>query len=76
MKTKWTKTWPKKPGKYWFYGWQWKPEPKEEPDIHIVKVLISGNNLPIYIMEGNFMYKEEGAEGYWAEFTPPELPKL
>jgi hypothetical protein len=76
MKTKWTKTWPKKPGKYWFYGRMYTHQSKDEPKLSIVTVRITGNKLPMYITEGNLMYKAEGAEGYWGEFITPELPKL
>ena len=76
MKLKWTKTWPTKSGVYWFYGYRFRKEPDSTPEMNLVKVDLSGNNLPIYVTKGHFLYKDEGAIGLWAKATLPEPPDL
>jgi hypothetical protein len=76
MKNKWTKNWPVKEGQYWFYGWRFKHDNKEEPELSLVEVHISGNKVPMHVTRGHFLYKEEGAEGLWSVATLPDLPKL
>lgn len=76
MKLKWTKTWPKKPGHYWFYGYRFRKEPDDKPEMNLVEVAFSGNNIPMYITKGHFLYKNEGAEGLWATAILPEPPNL
>ena len=72
--TEWTKDWPQKPGVYWFYGWPFKD--RERPTkIHFVEVRKISNGM-IYVTNGHFLYKTEGADGYWCEAYPPEPPKI
>jgi hypothetical protein len=76
---KWTKTWPKKNGFYWFYGWRFgkyndfvtgKPE---EPEISFVEVRKVSNGF-LHITNGYTL--EEDADGMWLKVNLPELPKL
>jgi hypothetical protein len=77
MKETWTKTWPKKAGNYWFYGWRFgKALHDPEPELSFVEVFISGNNIPMVTTRGHFLSKEEGAEGLWIKANLPELPIL
>jgi hypothetical protein len=76
---KWTKTWPKKSGSYWFYGWRWKrdwfvADKKEDPKLFLVEVK-KANNGVFYVTQGHFLYESEGAVGLWLKVIFPELPK-
>ena len=73
MKVKWTTEWPKVAGRFWFYGVRYKNS-SNGPSLYTVNVMISSNDHPVYVCEGQFLYKEEGAEGYFAPLEEPELP--
>lgn len=74
MKVNWTKEWPRTAGRYWFYGIRYKNSDRRE--IFTVNVMICSNGVPVYVCEGQFLYKQEGAEGYFAPMEEPELPKF
>lgn len=72
LMNKWSKDWPIEPGRYWFYG-------KcsiyiDQKDLYSVRVVLNALNKPTYIIEGNFLYKSEGAEGWWIKAELPNLP--
>ncbi len=62
----WTKEWPTEPGTYWFRGFSGRSEDRTA----MVEVRHTQSGL-VYITDGHFLYKDEGAEGY---FMPAELP--
>ena len=67
---KWMKSFPKKEGWYWFYGYIFKRELKKELCIVNVRKIANGF---MYICNGNFMYEKETGKG---KFIPATLPKL
>lgn len=69
----WSKEWPILPGFYWFYGWPFGID-KYDPELHFVKVIYDSLKKPIYITNGHFLYKSEGACGIWKIAELPELP--
>ena len=69
---KWTKTFPKKEGWYWFYGYRFKRETEKEYCIVQVRKISNGF---MYICNGNFMFKKETGEGKFIPAILPELPK-
>lgn len=75
----WTDEWPEERGWYWFYGWRSKYSAIDnplKPDLYAVKVRRSGNDHAIYIADGNFLHKQEGARGLWRKMDMPELPAV
>lgn len=73
MSIEWTKEWPTIEGVYWFYGWRFKHDADEPPSIHFVEVHKASNGI-LYVARGNFMWKEEGAEGIWLSGAFPDRP--
>jgi hypothetical protein len=69
---KWTTEWPKTEGLHWFYGWAFGNK-ENKPKFDLVNVISNGRGNFIYIRDGHFFYKEEGAIG---KFLPVELPEL
>ena len=70
----WTKDWPTEPGYYWFYGWCFR-ERHRSPETHLVEVWRTATpGVVSYVTEGHFLYKEEGADGYWMPARVPEPP--
>jgi hypothetical protein len=70
VKSEWTEVWPQTPGVYWFYGHRFFGQEKQ--DLYTVKVF-KGANCTVYVCEGSFLFKGEGAEG---KFMPVVLPAL
>ena len=73
----WQHEWPTKPGMYWFYGWCFKKSPfkdVEEPEMYLVIARKISNGM-MYVTNGHFLHKQEGAEGMWSEATLPIPPK-
>ena len=71
---KWSKTFPKKQGNYWFYGYRYGKVScgsKEEPSYMFVKARKTGSGV-MCIAEGQFMYESETEE---AHFLPASMPK-
>jgi hypothetical protein len=80
MKTKWTKKWPTKPGRYWFYGWpyghQWEIGGKfVEPELNCVNVWKVSNGITL-VREGNGWDESEGGIGLFCVVDLPELPDV
>jgi len=69
----WSKKWPTEEGFYWFYGYPYGQNQLDDPEWMFVKVRTIGNSSFIYIANGQFLYKSEGAVGF---FTPVKLPVL
>jgi len=78
MNKEWSKEWPTEPGWYWFCGWKtkWLFDNKSIPLLQTLKVRISGNNYPMYICDGHFMFKEDHPIGFFLPLETPELPEM
>jgi len=79
MKQKWSSKWPTTEGFYWFFGWPYG-EKNEDPELCVIRVVRAGssviqNQFLMYIREGHFWEKSEGAIGKFTPITKPELPK-
>jgi len=79
---KWTKKFPDKPGKYWFYGQRYGTysgclEKKvEKPELMLVSVRKCASGF-LCVAEGQFFYKSElGEIKYFKKATMPELPDV
>ena len=70
----WTRTWPTEPGWYWFYGWCWKLLAGES-EMHLVKVRTDGSEKPFHVTNGHFLWKGEGADGWWQKAILPDPPE-
>ena len=70
-KENWTAIWPKEPGEYWFYGWCFRDRSRLKK-IRLVEAYKNKAGQMSYVTEGHFLYKADGAEGWW---TPAELPE-
>ena len=71
----WNKEWPKEPGWYWCYGYEFRDEGKP-PYLFPVEVHIDGIGHLMYITKGHFLYKAEGATGVWQKMELPKLPVM
>lgn len=71
VKLTWSKDWPTEPGRYWFYGVSHKCS--TENLLRPAEVRKISNGI-MYIADGAFIYKEDGAVGWWAPLVEPELP--
>lgn len=76
--SKWTKTWPKKAGRYWFYGWPYGnthtviDKVPVKPELNSVLVWENGS----VIRDGSFWYKKDGGIGMFCEADVPEMPDV
>jgi len=70
----WTETWPIEQGWYWFYGWCWRSAYDEPAELHLVKVRLGQKRHPFYVTNGHFVWKGEGAIGWWKDAELPEVP--
>lgn len=68
----WTDNWPSISGFYWFYGKRFANDTDNR--LFMSRVHRKDNGDCIYICDGNFLYKSEGAEGVWKPIEKPELP--
>ena len=75
MKTKWTKKWPIEPGWYWFYGDAYSRARQERHTrLYTVRVIM-GQNAPVHICEGHFIYESEAdSKALWRPMTVPREP--
>ncbi len=75
MSNKWTDEWPTKPGMYWFYGYRssFSKTYRKKPELFSVRVA-KGANCVIYVADGQFLFKGEGAVGKFTPMVMPELP--
>lgn len=74
MKTKWSKSFPKEAGDYWFYGYRYGKIScgyAEKPEWKRVQVRKIANGM-LYNAEGQFLYENEVEE---ARFCPIEYPE-
>jgi len=75
---KWTKKWPTKPGRYWFYGWPYGnthtviSNVPVEPELNPVMVWENGS----VVRDGSFWYKKDGWIGMFCKTDVPELPDV
>jgi hypothetical protein len=80
-KGKWTKEWPMKPGRYWFYGWPYGHTKETingspvEPELNYVNVWKISNGI-MWVREGQFWNKGEGAVGLFCKADVPEFPDV
>jgi hypothetical protein len=77
----WTKDWPTKPGLYWFFGWlsEFAIRNDREPRLEIVKAMEAGppeKQWMSFVSNGGFVYKSEGAKGFFKPMDLPELPDM
>ncbi len=71
----WTKTWPVKEGWYWFYGWASAMNRAEHPIPELMPVKVAQTSTGcIYIAGARFLYRQEGAQGFWTPALCPILP--
>jgi hypothetical protein len=77
----WTKKWPTKAGRYWFYGWpygQTKKVMSDEPiapELNMVDIWEVNNGIT-FVREGQFWSKNDGGIGLFCEAILPDLPDL
>lgn len=69
---KWTKTWPTKPGFYWFYGKQFGDGESRFAWTECMQI----SNGVLIKGEGFIWWKTEGHDGVWTPAVLPEIPKL
>lgn len=71
----WTTDWPTAPGAYWFAGWP-HGQPGNGPADEVTKrvslliVHLDGDNKPMYVCDGAFVYRKYGA----GKFKRAEIP--
>lgn len=74
----WTKEWPNESGNYWFYGCRFKPLDKSDRKLELSFVEVRNTAIKgvlMYVTRGHFLYKEEGADGWWLKANIPVLPE-
>lgn len=81
MTPNWNSEWPTKPGLYWLFGWMCESAIRfnKNPELLIVDARECGPPEKLwlsYVCHGSFLYKSEGAKGFWQPITMPELPTL
>ena len=69
---KWTSRWPTKPGWYWLYGKRFSDDIIQ---LNPVEVVLAKTG-PVYITRGSFLYRTEGAIGFWVKMILPKLPDI
>ena len=67
----WQTQWPEEPGFWWFYGRCFR---NEKPKLYMVDIW-KGKDYTAYVTEGHFLYREEGAKGFFQKAEVPELPE-
>lgn len=73
--TEWTKEWPTEPGWYWFYGQKFRGWNDDgDPQLYMVIVHKTRNGVAC-VVDGHFMYAQEGAWGWWQPAILPDLPE-
>ena len=78
----WTVEVPTKPGFYWFWGWRsnFCIKAKIKPELMVVELRFAGppdKRFPLFIANGQFIYPEDGAKGFWKpQPAPTDLPNL
>ena len=77
-KTIWQTEFPKKEGKYWFYGYRFGKASmggEREPELMYVEVHKAQNGL-MYVANGHFMFENEVECPHFKEIELPDLPKI
>lgn len=73
---KWSSSWPKKEGYYWFYGFPYGKSTDKKPELSVVQVWNCGDGSLAYVRNANFWYRAEGGVGKFLPMSVPELPKI
>ena len=76
--SRWTKTFPKEEGLYWFYGYRYGKESCGypcKPELMLLKVREISNGF-MYAADGQFMYEKEVECPHFQKVDLPELPKI
>lgn len=68
----WTNEWPTEPGRYWFYGHKYKEARVEVGAVHV----IATSSGVVHILDGQFMFKEDGHKGMFHPAQVPVLPAI
>lgn len=69
----WQDEWPTEIGYWWFYGRKYHAK---DDSLHFVQVKgPTGDGKYMYVVDGAFIYKAEGACGQWTKVQLPQLPK-
>jgi hypothetical protein len=78
LAVQWTLEWPTEPGWYWFYGYTHKCQRSAPPRLDVGQVFRMGGNGSkslAHVVHGEFVYRAEGAVGWWASMDlPTNLP--
>jgi len=79
-KRQWQREWPTdESGMWWFYGWTYKKlrsgDKLEEPRLYLVRMRKLKDSRMMYVTDGHFLYKAEGAEGMWLKAELPATPE-
>ena len=77
-KSIWTRDWPTKPGRYWFYGYRHgRVSCGYDCDRVLLMVVVkkTGSGV-VCIAEGHFLYKQEVEDAQFTDAILPELPEV
>ena len=74
IKAIWTEEWPTARGWYWFYGQTSRMMWDMMPEYMSVRVHLDARYKPVYVANGRFLHKAEGARGLWTSMVTPEPP--
>lgn len=66
----WTSDWPTEPGWYWFYGYKYG---EARLSIGTVSIKTISNGI-MTVMDGHFMYQQEGHVGVFQRIPTPVIP--
>lgn len=73
--TNWTREWPNKPGKYWFYGYLYGNKDFKKELCYVEVRKIAQGKL-MFQTHGTVIYESEKHDGYFSEIDLPQLPTL
>lgn len=74
----WSKLFPKKKGKYWFYGYRYGKAScgqERKPELMLVDVRKASTGF-MYVANGHFMYPSEVECAHFKKADLPEVPKI
>lgn len=72
--TNWTMEWPTGRGWYWFLGQRSKMMWDRGLEYVAVRVHKDSQDKPVYVGDGQFLYKHGGARGLWTRMISPDPP--
>lgn len=81
IEVNWTREWPTEPGRYWFYGYPYGKQKTEmglgdkTPSLHLVNADKTSNSM-VYVMDGQFLFRDSKIIGMFCKAELPELPNL